>query len=77
MPHVIIKLYPGRTEAQKKQLTEEIAKDVATIAKCEEKSISIAFEEVSPQDWAEKVYKPDILENKDRLYKTPEYNPFK
>ena len=77
MPHVIIKLYPGRTEAQKKQLTEEIVKDVATIAKCEEKSISIAFEEVSPQDWAEKVYKPDILENKDRLYKTPEYNPFK
>ena len=44
MPHVIIKLYPGRTEAQKKQLTEEIVKDVATIAKCEEKSISIAFE---------------------------------
>ena len=77
MPHVIIKLYPGRTEAQKKQLTEEIAKDVATIAKCEEKSISIAFEEVSPQDWAEKIYKPEILENKDRLYKTPEYNPFK
>ena len=77
MPHVIIKLYPGRTEAQKKQLTEEIAKDVATIAKCEEKSISIAFEEVSPQDWAEKVYKPDILENKNLLYKAPEYNPFK
>ena len=77
MPHVIIKLYPGRTEAQKNQLTEEIVKDVATIAKCEEKSVSVAFEEVDPQDWVEKVYKPDILQKKDLLYKTPEYNPLK
>ena len=77
MPHVIIKLYPGRSEAQKKQLTEKIVNDVTTIAKCEEKSVSVAFEEVAPQDWAEKVYKSDILENKDLLYKAPEYNPFK
>ena len=77
MPHVIIKLYPGRTEAQKKQLTDEIVKDVTTIAKCEKASVSVAFEEVDPQDWAEKVYKPDILEKKDLLYKAPGYNPFK
>ena len=77
MPHVIIKLYPGRSEAQKKQLTKEIVKDVATIANCEETSVSVAFEEVAPQDWVDKVYKPDILENKDLLYKAPEYNPFK
>ena len=77
MPHVIIKLYPGRTDAQKKQLAGEIVKDVAAIAKCEEKSISVAFEEVDPQDWVEKVYKPDIVENKDLLYKEPAYNPLK
>ena len=77
MPHVIIKLYPGRTEAQKKQLTNEIVKDIATIAKCEEKSVSVAFEEIDPQDWVEKVYKPDIVENKDLLYKEPGYNPLK
>ncbi len=77
MPHVIIKLYPGRSDAQKKQLTKEIVKDVVTIAKCEETSVSVAFEEVAPQDWVDKVYKPDILENKDLLYKAPEYNPFK
>ena len=77
MPHVIIKLYPGRTEAQKKQLTNEIVKDVAAIAKCEEKSVSVAFEEIDPQDWVAKVYKPDIMENKDLLYKAPEYDPLK
>ena len=77
MPHVIIKLYPGRTEAQKKQLANEIATDVVRIAKCEEKSVSVAFEEVDPQDWVEKVYKPDIMEKKDLLYKAPQYNPLK
>jgi len=76
-PHVVIKLYPGRSEEQKKQLTSEIVKDVAAIAKCEQKSVSVAFEEVEPQDWVEKVYKPDIVENKDLLYKKPEYNPLK
>lgn len=77
MPHVIIKLYPGRTEAQKKQLASEIVKDVTAIARCEEKSVSVAFEEVDPQDWVEKVYKPDIVDKKDLLYKEPQYNPLK
>jgi 4-oxalocrotonate tautomerase len=76
MPHVIVKLYPGRSEQQKKLLAEEIAKDVVTIAKCEEKSVSVAFEEIEPADWPESVYKPDILDNLDTLYKKPGYNPF-
>jgi 4-oxalocrotonate tautomerase len=75
-PHVIVKLYPGRSEEQKKQLAEEIAKDVVAIARCEEKSVSVTFEEVEPDDWAEKVYRPDILGNKDKLYKEPGYNSF-
>jgi len=77
MPHIIVKLYPGRSEQQKKQLTDEIVKDVVTIAKCEEKSVSVAFEEIEPNAWAEKVYKPDILDKEDKLYKKPGYSPFK
>ena len=76
MPHIIVKLYPGRSDEQKTHLAEEIVKDVVTIAKCEEKSVSVAFEEIRPEDWAEKVYRPDILENPQRLYKKPGYNPF-
>jgi 4-oxalocrotonate tautomerase len=77
MPHVIVKLYPGRSELQKTRLSEEIVKDVVAIAKCEEKSVSVAIEEIKPEDWAEKVYRPDILDNQKRLYKKPGYNPFK
>ena len=76
MPHVIVKLYPGRSKLQKARLAEEIVKDVVAIAKCEEKSVSVAFEEIKPEDWAEEVYKPDILDSPGKLYKKPGYNPF-
>lgn len=75
MPHIIVKLYPGRTEEQKRLLADEITKDVVRIARCEEKSVSVAFEEVSPEDWAEKVYRPDIMNNERNLYKKPGYDP--
>jgi 4-oxalocrotonate tautomerase len=76
MPHVIVKLYPGRSEQQKTRLAEEIVKDVVAIAKCEEKSVSVAIEEIKPEAWAEEVYRPDILDNPEKLYKKPGYNPF-
>lgn len=71
MPHVIVKLYPGRSEQQKARLAEEIVKDLVAIAKCEEKSVSVAIEEIKPEDWAEKVYRPDILNSPEKLYKEP------
>jgi 4-oxalocrotonate tautomerase len=48
-------------------------KDVATYAKCDERSVSVAMEEVKSSDWAEKVYKPDILNKPDKLYRKPGY----
>ena len=77
MPHVIVKLYPGRSEQQKARLADEIVRDVVAIVECEEKSVSLAIEEIKPENWAEKVYRPDILNNQKRLYKKPGYNPFK
>ena len=76
MPHVIVKLWPGKSEQQKRWLAEAIAKDVMDILHYGEESVSVAVEEIEPQDWAEKVYKPDILDNSERIYKKPGYNPF-
>jgi len=75
MPHVIVKLYPGRTAEQKKRLADEIVRAVVDIAKCAEKSVSVAIEEVHPDDWTEMVYKPDILNSAHPLYKEPGYDP--
>ncbi|HEX5865366.1 MAG TPA: tautomerase family protein [Casimicrobiaceae bacterium] len=77
MPHIVVKLLPGRSEQQKARLAEQIVKDVVAIAKCEEDAVSVAIEEVQQEDWLEKVYKPEILPNLKRLYKQPGYDPFK
>ena len=77
MPHVIVKLYPGRTEEQKQRLADEIVRAVVEIAKCAEKSVSVAVEEVHPDYWNEKVYAPDILNGSGTLYKEPGYAPTK
>ena len=56
MPHVLVKLVPGKSEEQKTCLAEEIAKQVVKMLNCGEDAVSGAFEEVEQQDWAEKVY---------------------
>ena len=38
-----------------------------------DESISVGFEEITPDEWAEKVYRPDIVHNAARLYKKPGY----
>ncbi|MGH9871866.1 MAG: tautomerase family protein [Pyrinomonadaceae bacterium] len=74
MPHVIIKLWPGKSKQQKSTLAEEIAKEVTKGLLDGEESVSVAIEEVEPQDWAEKVYQPDIINNSENLYKKPGYS---
>jgi 4-oxalocrotonate tautomerase len=59
MPHVLVKLYAGRTDLQKAKLAEAVTKAVMTTLKLEEESISVAIEDVAPAQWTEKVYKPD------------------
>jgi len=73
MPHVIVKLWPGKTEKQKERLAEKIAKDVMDVLNYGEESVSVGFEEISAKEWKEKVYKPDIKDKWDKLYKTPGY----
>jgi 4-oxalocrotonate tautomerase len=55
MPHVIVKLWPGKSEKQKTRLAEAIAKSVMDIFDYGEESVSVAMEEIQSQDWNEKV----------------------
>jgi len=74
MPHVIVKLWPGKSEQQKTRLAGAITKDVMDILHYGEESISVAMEEVKSQDWVEKVYVPDVKDKWDKLYKKPGYD---
>ena len=73
MPHVIVKLWPGKSEQQKARLAEEIVKDVMNVLDYGEESVSVAIEEVKSRDWADQVYQPDIVNNWEKLYKKPGY----
>ncbi len=73
MPHIIVKLYPGKTEAQKQELADEIVKDVMNVLQSKEMAISVAFEEIAPEEWKDKVIGPDIEPNLETLYKKPGY----
>ena len=73
MPHVIVKLCPGKSEEQKNRLAEAITKNVMDILNYGEESVSVAMEEIKPGDWVAKVYRPDIKNKPDNLYKKPGY----
>ena len=73
MPHVIVKLWPGKSEPQKTQLAEAITRSVTETLNYGPESVSVAFEEIPAKDWAKKVYHSDIVPNEDKLYKKPGY----
>ncbi len=76
MPHVSVKMYPGRDDEAKARLTEKIARAVVEETGCRDAVVSVAIQEVDPDDWAQTVYQPDIIDGKGILYKKPGYNPF-
>lgn len=72
MPHVVVKLWPGRSDEIKADLAQVLAKDVAEGLKVDISDVSVAFEEVAREDWGEQVYKKEIKDNRN-LYVKPGY----
>jgi 4-oxalocrotonate tautomerase len=75
MPHVIVKLWSGRSEQQKARIAGQVTKAIMASTGNGADSISVSIEDVEPGEWTEKVYKPDILGSQGKLYKKPGYNP--
>jgi 4-oxalocrotonate tautomerase len=74
MPHIIVKIWPGRAEETKQRLADAIARDVVDILGSSEASVSVAIEEVSSEDWKKDVYDPEIRDRQGGLYKKPGYS---
>jgi 4-oxalocrotonate tautomerase len=66
-------MYAGRSEAQKVALAGEITKAVMKVTGHGEDAVSVSIEDVAPEDWGERVYKPDITDKPGSLYKKPGY----
>lgn len=69
MPHIIVKLWPGHSEQQKRPLADAITQDAMRILHTSKNSLSVAIEEVAPGDWMADVCEPDIHAKPEALYK--------
>jgi 4-oxalocrotonate tautomerase len=74
MPHVIVKLWPGKSEDQKRKLADRIVQAVTETLHYGDESVSVGLEEVPAKDWMKKVFEPDIAAKRTPLYKEPGYD---
>lgn len=72
MPHVTVKLWPGRSAEAKRRLSGKIAEMLVENLNVAPGDVSVAVEEVSEEEWGEKVYKAEIRDNPN-LYYRPDY----
>jgi len=73
MPHVIVKLWPGKTESQKQSLTDAIVRAVTAALNYGPDAVSVGFDEIPAQDWDARVFEPDILGKWNSITKEPGY----
>lgn len=57
MPHVEIKMYPGRSEEAKESLAEKIRDFMSKELNADKKYFSVSIEEVEPEFWEDEVVK--------------------
>ncbi len=66
MPYIAIKGYPKDSETKKK-VVDEINNLFVKYWGCPPEAISISLEEYAPEEWEEKVVKPEIEAKLDKM----------
>ena len=77
MPHILVKLWPGKSRQQKQALADKITEAVMATLHYGEESVSVGFEEVPADESMARVYEPDIQARPESLHKKPGYGPLK
>ena len=73
MPHITVQMYPGRDDAKKKKVADELVKAASAVLELPEKSFSVSIVEVPKEEWTEKVYKDAVDPNNKTIYRRPGY----
>ena len=66
MPYIAIKAYPKDTEIKQK-VVDEINEIFMKYWGCPQEAISISLEEFAPEEWTQKVVKPEIETKLDKM----------
>jgi len=74
MPHIIVKIV-GQSEVNKKIIAAALTDTLSKTLEISDEFISLSIEDVSKENWIEDVYKPEIIEKPNNLYKKPGYDP--
>ena len=74
MPHIDIKSFPrDLTDEQKSALASDITEVIIRHMNSKEGSISIALNEIAPEEWQAQVWDTEIAPHMDQLIKKPGY----
>ncbi len=53
MPIIRVEMWPGRTQAQKRELARAITEVVSNVAQTTPEAITVVFQDVAKEDWAQ------------------------
>ena len=66
MPYIAIKAFP-KDEETKRKTVDKINQVFLETWGCPQEAITVSVEEIAPPEWDEKVRKPEILPNTDKM----------
>ena len=73
MPHIIVKMYKGRTEEKKMEIANILAEALSEKGGIDRSAISVAIEDIPKENWKEQVYDKELTEENKNLYIKPGY----
>ncbi len=74
MPHISVKMLEGRTEEQKKKLSQALVKTLTKELGCSEHYVTCTIEDFNAKEW-QNVFKEEITDKPGKVYKKAEYDP--
>ncbi|MGE3474201.1 MAG: tautomerase family protein [Rhodospirillaceae bacterium] len=73
MPHIVVKMFPGRTQQQKQDLADALTQAMIATLQAPADAISVAIEDIEKRDWMDQVAKPEIAGKAATIFKKPGY----
>ena len=63
MPHIVVKMYPGRSREAKEDFAKKVQELTVSELKCPPEYVSVSVEDIAQEDWKEEVVDKIRLED--------------
>lgn len=70
MPHVIVKLWPGRNDQQKRVIADRVIQAIVESAGVAPTTVTVGIEEVPRERWQEEVHVPEVDRKGSSIYRS-------